>query len=155
MYLLRRISNMDALLFALSLEVALLQMRILKGCTDIRAKSWSLSTKQTQLQFNKLLRDRDIVKDVLRRTLIEVADSGQWYTLRKAVNYLKQRESSLEYKRGDQEQLRTMMSQTQQRDYVTQKSGYWHALRSWILNIKCRDRRCRALITNVAFTLSC
>ncbi|KAL0850124.1 hypothetical protein ABMA28_012005 [Loxostege sticticalis] len=83
---------MDALLFALALEVVLLQMRILESTTELRLRL-HLNTKGEKAQRGKLVRDRHTVKDVIRRTLVEVVENGEWRTLQEAVQTLQENAS--------------------------------------------------------------
>ncbi|CAH0405994.1 unnamed protein product [Chilo suppressalis] len=78
---------MDALLFALTLEVVLLQMRILEGTSELRTRK-KTATKSEKAQRYKLERDRQTLKDVVRRTILEIVENGQWSTLQDAVQML-------------------------------------------------------------------
>ncbi|XP_050352440.1 dynein regulatory complex protein 9-like [Nymphalis io] len=70
---------MDALLFAINLEVMLLQMEIL---------GYGFRNKRQKQLYDKLVRDRKIAKEVSLRTLVELAEGGDWYTLKQVVNML-------------------------------------------------------------------
>ncbi|XP_063829182.1 dynein regulatory complex protein 9-like [Ostrinia nubilalis] len=96
---------MDALLFALALEVVLLQMRILESTTELRLRV-QMNTKTDKAQRGKLVRDRHTVKDVIRRTLIEVVESGAWGTLQESVQALLDDDSYAVIVRSDHEKLR-------------------------------------------------
>ncbi|KAJ8733995.1 hypothetical protein PYW07_014546 [Mythimna separata] len=98
---------MDALLFALSFEVVLLQMRILEGSVELRLADWQPTSKIERLQYDKLVKDRDLVNDVIRRTLIEVVETGQWQSLKNVVEMLKQSECDVESLRIKNEHLKT------------------------------------------------
>ncbi|XP_022826966.1 IQ domain-containing protein G-like [Spodoptera litura] len=102
-----RISEMDALLFALSFEVVLLQMKILEGSTKLRLADWRPANKIEKLQEIKLEKDRSLVNDVIRRTLIEVAETGRWQAITNAVDLLKQSECDVESLRVTNQHLRT------------------------------------------------
>ncbi|KAJ8734819.1 hypothetical protein PYW08_014069 [Mythimna loreyi] len=97
---------MDALLFALSFEVVLLQMRILGGSAELRLADWRPTNKIERLQYEKLAKDRDLVNDVIRRTLIEVVETGKWQSVKNAVELLKQSACDVESLRLRNEQLK-------------------------------------------------
>ncbi|XP_075978673.1 dynein regulatory complex protein 9-like [Anticarsia gemmatalis] len=98
---------MDALLFALSFEVVLLQMRILAGSSELRLQGWQPTNKVEKLQQTKLVQDRDKVVDVIRKTLIEVVDSGEWPTIKKTIEELKQKDCDVTALKLTNEQLRS------------------------------------------------
>ncbi|XP_026764673.2 dynein regulatory complex protein 9 [Galleria mellonella] len=95
---------MDALLFTLTLEVVLLQIRILEGTTELQADK-KCKSRNEKAQCDKFTRDRQMVKDVIRRTLIEIVETGQWYTLEQATKVLQSRFSSAITMRLKHEQL--------------------------------------------------
>ncbi|XP_026484996.2 dynein regulatory complex protein 9-like [Vanessa tameamea] len=79
---------MDALLFAIDLEVVLLQMGILERSAQRRFPACGIRSKKQKQLYDKLVRDRKIVKEVFLRTLVELVEGGDWYTLKQAVNML-------------------------------------------------------------------
>ncbi|CAB3248427.1 unnamed protein product [Arctia plantaginis] len=101
-----RISKMDALLFALSFEVVLLQMRILEGSSKLRIREWRPTTKIERLQYAKLREDRDLVEDVIRETLIQVIESGRWDAIKKTIEVLKEKDSDLVALKHSNEKLK-------------------------------------------------
>ncbi|XP_072936265.1 dynein regulatory complex protein 9-like [Epargyreus clarus] len=79
---------MDALLFAINLEVMLLQLRIL-GITKEKTRYF-----------------RQFVRDVIRSTLVEVAEDGEWQTLQHAAEILEHSSSSAVALRASYENLK-------------------------------------------------
>ncbi|XP_013144298.1 PREDICTED: uncharacterized protein LOC106107839 [Papilio polytes] len=79
---------MDGLLFVLILEVSLLQIRILEKSAVRSFQQHEFSDKSYQQELDKLTRDRNLVKDVIRRTLLEIAENGIPSTLQQAVEML-------------------------------------------------------------------
>ncbi|XP_062528579.1 dynein regulatory complex protein 9 isoform X2 [Bombyx mori] len=107
----QRISKMDALLFTLSMEVVLLQLRILEGCSELRAQQWKPLGGHERQKREKLLRDRSSVKETVRQTLISVAERGDWQVLRESIEILKRRATSVVTKRINKQQLKmTLMT---------------------------------------------
>ncbi|XP_049888063.1 dynein regulatory complex protein 9-like [Pectinophora gossypiella] len=96
---------MDAILFALTLEVMLQQLIIHEGSTELRLSCKAADKRKGKMQYDKLVRDRDIVKDVVKRTLIEVAERGEWSSLQKAVDVLEELVLCAVAKRDDHERL--------------------------------------------------
>ncbi|KAM3966718.1 dynein regulatory complex protein 9 [Aphomia sociella] len=131
---------MDALLFALTLEVVLLQIRILdykvlvasEGSAELKAERKCIS-KTEKAQREKLTRDRQMVKDVIRNTLIEIMETGQWGTLQQATNALRQRSSSAVTMRLTHEQLKTSV-QSIIRELMTNRN-------QWMLEIDNADKK--------------
>ncbi|XP_059049517.1 dynein regulatory complex protein 9-like [Achroia grisella] len=123
---------MDALLFALTLEVVLLQIRILEGTTKLKANRKYVS-KHEKAQRDKLTRDRQMVKDVIRSTLIEIAETGQWYSLQQASKVLEIRFSSAISMYQKHEQLE-MSLEAIVKDLITNRN-------QWILEIHNADKR--------------
>ncbi|XP_060810665.1 dynein regulatory complex protein 9 [Amyelois transitella] len=102
---------MEFLLFALVLEVALLQFKILEGTTELRRKRKPVS-KSEKAQLDKLTRDRSLIKDVIRRTLIETAETGEWLSLQKTVEALQEKSSLTTTLRLRHTQLKSTLQDT-------------------------------------------
>ncbi|XP_068629101.1 dynein regulatory complex protein 9-like [Battus philenor] len=102
----QRISNMDALLYVLILEVVLLQMKILEK-SAFRDVLSNLDKRQKR-QRDKLYRDRIFAKDVIRRTLLEIAENGQYLTLYQAVEILNKPSSTFTSLLIDNNRLKTL-----------------------------------------------
>ncbi|KAI5630971.1 IQ domain-containing protein G-like [Phthorimaea operculella] len=129
-----RIGRMDALLFAIVLEVVLLQMRIHEGSTNRRLgfRRQELE-KREKIQYEKLVRDRELVKDVIRRTLIEVAEDGEFSSLQRAVEALQDRISSAKNKIADHEKL-VMTEEETVNDLTTKRD-------QWVVKLRSADHR--------------
>ncbi|XP_063394081.1 dynein regulatory complex protein 9-like [Cydia fagiglandana] len=82
---------MDALLFALALEVTLLQLRIQEGSSELRSRYWSYSNEREKAQHNKLLLDREVVRESVMKGLVELVEAGRCRALRRAVQALRHR----------------------------------------------------------------
>ncbi|XP_053601727.1 dynein regulatory complex protein 9-like [Plodia interpunctella] len=102
---------MEDLLFALVLEVSLLQLKILEGITQLTQRGNPVS-KGENAQLDKLTRDRAFIKDALRSTLVEAAEKGQWNALRKAVELLQKRASMINTLRLTHDRLKAALQDT-------------------------------------------
>ncbi|XP_039745506.1 dynein regulatory complex protein 9-like [Pararge aegeria] len=89
------IGALDALLLAINLEVMLLQMKIIERSAERRLPESGQENKREKQVREKLSKDRHILKEVIIRTLAELAEGGEWYTLKKAVNMFEKNAGSL------------------------------------------------------------
>ncbi|CAK1548506.1 unnamed protein product [Leptosia nina] len=80
-----RISKMDALLFAINLEVAILQLRLVESCAKYNELYNKASDTRKSHKRNKLSKERLLVKDVLRRTLLKLLSEGEAAALKESV----------------------------------------------------------------------
>ncbi|XP_047036006.1 dynein regulatory complex protein 9-like isoform X1 [Helicoverpa zea] len=77
-----------------------------EGSAELRLATWRPNNKIERLQRDKLVKDRALVKDVIRGTLIEVAETGKWQSVKNAVELLQQSETDVESLRHTNIQLK-------------------------------------------------
>ncbi|KAJ2946366.1 hypothetical protein O0L34_g12404 [Tuta absoluta] len=115
---------MDALLFAIALEVVLLQMRIHEGSTNRRLGFGHQKLgKRGKIQYEKLVRDRELVKDVIRRALIEISEDGEFSSLQHAVEALQDRITFAKNKIIEHEKL--YLAEEETLNNLTTKRDQW------------------------------
>ncbi|KAF9409360.1 hypothetical protein HW555_011254 [Spodoptera exigua] len=78
-----------------------------EGSTKLRLADWQPANKIEKLQEIKLEKDRSLINDVIRKTLIEVAETGRWQSITYAVELLKQSECDVESLKVTNQRLKT------------------------------------------------
>ncbi|XP_041974005.1 dynein regulatory complex protein 9-like [Aricia agestis] len=118
---------MDALLFAVILEVALLQMKILETSASRRELNASKAADQAR---EKLARDRKLVTDIFKGTLVQLAENGEWYSLKQSVDSFNNDKLHLELIKARNDQLKRSLKdvsgelQNQDRNYTMEDGAY-------------------------------
>ncbi|KAG7304501.1 hypothetical protein JYU34_011448 [Plutella xylostella] len=98
---------MEVFMFCVILEVALQQMKVVDGCSALQATQ-NPAGGHTMLEFQraKLLRDRKLLSDIIRATVVEMAETGGWRCLRQAIISLQQRAEQSTVLQQDHDRLR-------------------------------------------------
>ncbi|CAK1599889.1 unnamed protein product [Parnassius mnemosyne] len=121
---------MDAILFVLILEVVLLQMQILERRALQNVELFSASDKKKRHQRDKLSRDRILVTDVIRTTLLQVAEEGHYLALYQAVDILNQSSSTITSMQLNHDRLKTLI-QNVKHQLITKRSHWELQLRNY------------------------
>ncbi|XP_026726570.1 dynein regulatory complex protein 9-like [Trichoplusia ni] len=108
-----------------------------QGSLELRLADWQPESKIEQLQYEKLAADREMVNNVIRRTLIEVAESGAWSAVKKGVEQLGQQDCDVASLRLTNKQLRAS------RDAIVNELDAKRNL--WVTELRNADEKIAAL----------
>ncbi|CAF4883305.1 unnamed protein product [Pieris macdunnoughi] len=84
----QKIAKIDIILFVINLETANLQIQLVDSCAKYNELYYATCSKKESHQQNKLTRERYLLKDVFRQTLLELINDEDWSVLRNAITLL-------------------------------------------------------------------